>query len=330
MTKSRVSVVIPTRDNLSDLPKALASVQAQRIDALEIIVADDGSSDGTFEFLDAVKKTEPRLRIIETGGKGPANARNNAMGMARSPLIAFLDSDDIWYPGKLKRQLAYLEGRPDVGFSFTDYLHVDPEGNSHGTCFEYWHPIYGNRPPQGYDVIENAEADILSCNVVGTSTVVARAERIEAIGGFSTALRSSEDWDLWLRLARNAPVACTSIVTTSYLMRPGSESMRRLDRLTAMAEIIDGYRSREEPLIRTAIRKAESRIHAGRADIARMEGRYWNAVTGELMALVKAPTVRKARAAASDVVKGMRSAFSASEPAKPAETVPANKSSAAA
>lgn len=329
MKKCRVSVVIPTRNNIADLPKALRSVQAQKFGDMEIIVADDGSSDGTDAFLTAFKREEPRLRIIETGGKGPANARNQAISIARGPLIAFLDADDLWFPGKLRRQVAYLEATPDVGFSFTDYLHVDPEGANYGTCFAYWQPAYANRPPQGYDLIEDAEADLLGCNVCGTSTVVARRKTLEDANGFTNALPSAEDWDLWLRLAHEAPVACTSIVTTQYLMRPGSESMRRLDRLVAMDMIIDRYRSHPDPLIKAAVRRAEARIIAGKADIARMEGRYWSAISGELMALVTAPTLRKAKAAASDVFHGVRFAFSTPKQIEPSPDAPKKGAAAA-
>ena len=330
MRKCRVSVVIPTRNNMADLPKALRSVQAQKFSDMEIIVADDGSTDGTDAFLTAFKRDEPRLRIIETGGKGPGNARNQAISIVRAPLVAFLDADDLWYGGKMKRQVAYLEANPDVGFSFTDYLHVGPDGSTYGTCFAYWQPPYANRPPQGYDLIADAETDLLGCNVCGTSTVVARLKNLEQVNGFTSCLPSAEDWDLWLRLAHEAPVACTSIVTTEYLMRPGSESMRRLDRLAAMSTIIDRYKSNPDPLVKAAVRRAEARILAGKAEIARTEGRYWSAISRELMALVTAPTLRKARTAASDVFHGVRFAFSNQRPAvAPAEDVAKTGSEAA-
>lgn len=313
MSACRVSVVIPTRNNLEYLPKALKSVQDQRFSELEIIVADDGSIDGTDAFLTEFRRQDARLRIIETGGKGPANARNQAISIARSPYIAFLDADDWWLPGKLKRQMAYLEQNPTIGFSFSDYLHIDPCGKTYGTCFEYWKPAYGARPPQGYDLIADAEADLLGCNAAGTSTIVARLDLLQTADGFSTSLPSAEDWDLWLRLAALAPAATTSIVTTCYLMRPGSESMRRDERLAAMRTIIERYRDRPEPRMRSAVRLADARVRVGRADIARHEGRYWHAVTDEIMALVAAPTVRKARSAASNVVKGVRNVFSPAE-----------------
>ncbi len=306
MTKNRVSVVIPTRDNLDVLPKALQSVRSQNICEIEIIIADDGSTDGTGAWLAEQKKTEPRLRVIKTGGKGPANARNQAISIAKAPLVAFLDSDDWWSPGKLKWQVAYHEKHPDVGFSFTDYLAIDTSDKTYGTCFEYWKPHYGNRPPQGYTLLEDAESELLGCNTAGTSTIVARTGLLQIANGFATDLPSAEDWDLWLKLAALAPVACTSIIGTSYLMRPNSESARREERLDAMNSIIDRYRTHQSPSFRAAVRKADARIFTARADIARLDGNYWGAVAAELHALIKAPNMRDARAAASDAAQGVR------------------------
>ncbi len=306
MSKSRVSVVVPTRDNLDTLPKALDSIRAQNISEIEIIVADDGSVDGTEEWLAGLMKIEPRLKVIQTGGKGPAHARNKAIAAATSPFIAFLDSDDWWHTGKLKWQVAYLEQNSKIGFSFTDYIHIDPQGKILQTCFEYWKPSYGGRPPQGYEELLHPEAELLACNTAGTSTIVARTDLLQNANGFATDLQSAEDWDLWLRLARVAPVACTSIIGTSYLMRTNSESARREDRLNAMASIIDRYRGHTDPLFCTAVRRADARIHAARADIARMNGDYWKAVRGELHALMLAPNMRDARAFASHAVHGVR------------------------
>jgi len=301
--RPRISVIVPTRDNLDVLPKALRSVADQRLDDLEIIVADDGSKDGTSEFLAELGRQEPRLRVIETGGQGPAHARNEAIAASRAPFLAFLDSDDWWNRGKLKRQLAHMEQTPEIGFTFTDYLAIDPEGRTYGTCFEYWKPPHGERPPQRYELIPDAEAELLARNTVGTSTVVARRDLMERIGGFLTELPSAEDWDCWLRLAAIAPVAATSIVTTCYLMRPGSETSRRGARLAAMSTIIARYAVRPEPAIRAAARRAGALLQAGRADIARLDGRYFRAAASELRAFASAPSARRARTVASDLAK---------------------------
>ncbi len=307
MSKNRVTVIMPTRDNLDTLPRALESIRAQNIFEIEIIVVDDGSHDGTAEWLADLMVTEPRLRVINTDGKGPSYARNRAIEIVKSPFVAFLDSDDWWHAGKLKQQVAYLEQHPDVGFSFTDYVHVDVQGKILETCIEYWKPVYSGRPPMGYDILKHAEAELLACNTVGTSTIVARTDFLQHANGFITNLHSAEDWDLWLRLAHMAPVACISIVGTSYLMRTTSVSARRDVRLNAIKSIIEGYRGHVDPLLQAAIRRADARIYAASADIARLNGDYWSAVKDELHALIMAPSVRDIRVCASHAVHGLKS-----------------------
>ena len=300
----RVSVIIPTRNNLDVLPKALDSVWSQPVAGMEVIVADDGSTDGTSSWLADLSAREPRLRVLETGGIGPAGARNAALAAARAPLAAFLDSDDWWHAGKLARQLVWHERWPGVVLSFTDYLHVDPDGGSHGTCFDFWRPTYRHAVPHSYGLVVEAEADLLGTNVVGTSTVMASIRHILDAGAFSTALPSAEDWDLWLRLAAVGPIGCSSIVTTSYLMRPGSETRRREARIGAMEAIIGRYRDRADPSFRAAVRLADARVSQARAELARDQGDVWRALRFELAAMVAAPSMRNARTAFNGLTRG--------------------------
>lgn len=123
----RCSVVIPTYNCLDFLPLAIASVRVQAIEDLEILVVDDGSTDGTGEWLAKEAFLDRRIIPLQADGEGPGFARNLAISHARAPLVAFLDADDLWWPHKLARQLGYHELNQDVGLSFTDYLHVDAE-----------------------------------------------------------------------------------------------------------------------------------------------------------------------------------------------------------
>ena len=100
-TKPVVSVIIPTRDCLPYLPTAIASVEAQTVAGVEILVIDDGSSDGSAEWLRAKQRSSPWLTLIEGFGDGPNTARNRGIEAAAAPLLAFLDADDSWLPGKL-------------------------------------------------------------------------------------------------------------------------------------------------------------------------------------------------------------------------------------
>ncbi len=302
---ARVSVVIPNRNNFDTLPAALASVEAQQVPGTEIIVVDDGSTDGAREWLYRASQKNPFLRVLHTGGVGPSGARNEAISIASAPIIAFLDSDDIWERGKLRVQVDYMERNPEVGFTFTDYRHFGPTGDDRGTCFEYWKSEFRAQPPSHFFRVEEAEATLLAVNLVGTSTVAARKTLLQNANGFATRLASAEDWDLWLRLAAMAPVAATSMVAMRYLMRPNSLTAQRDKRLLAISDILDRYRDHENPALRKAWRQGRARILRAKAEIARAEGRRMRAASDELRAFFIAPEVNKLRAATADLVRSV-------------------------
>ena len=297
----RCSVVIPTRNCLGFLPQAIASVHMQAIEDLEILVVDDGSSDGTWDWLAEQALSDSRLTPIRGAGAGPGVARNAALSLARAPLIAFLDADDFWWPSKLARQLAYHESHPETGFSFTDYLHFDACGQLRGTCFDYWRPGFIDRKSGDYAPVRDAEFELLAANVVGTSTVVASVELLQNANGFAADSQSAEDWRLWLDLAARAPVAASAAVTASYLMHPASATANRDARIASMREIVAPYRSRGEPAVRRALRKADARIAIAEAERARELGDKWGALRCHGRAFARWPQRRIARALAADL-----------------------------
>lgn len=300
MSTPACSVIIPTRDCLPYLPGTLASIQAQERDDLEILVVDDGSTDGSAAWLAAQAARDSRLRVLEAGGHGPSAARNCAIAAARSPLIAFLDADDTWRPGKLSAQIVFHQSHPDAVFSFTDYRHVDPEGRDLGTCFGFWpafHRRVGSAP--GYRPLSDAASVLLAENVAGTSTVMARRRALQDANGFATDLDSAEDWDLWLRLSRAGPVGFTDAVGTDYLMRPGSATGNAVARLNAVREIMRRHTA-AAPVAPWALRHARARLLTGQAELARRQGRRAGALGRHVLALLHAPSLRALRAVAAD------------------------------
>lgn len=297
------SVVIPTHNCLSYLELAIASVRLQVGVDYEIVVVDDGSSDGTWDWLSAQALEDRRIVPLRLDGRGPAVARNHALAHAKAPLIAFLDADDFWWPGKLARQLAAHHADPEISFTFTDYLHADPEGGVHGTSFNFWKPRYVDRRTPAFRRVPDAELALLESNVVGTSTVVASTRALQIANGFAEC-GSAEDWRLWLRLARDAPVVCSASVTMSYMMRPGSETRNRAARIQAMSDLIDEYA--ERPDARRAVRRARARVSVARAELARDERRFWDAGKFHLQALAGRPDLRTARSVVSDLLHGLR------------------------
>ena len=311
---ARVSVIIPNRNNLDTLPAALQSVGLQHFPGIEIIVIDDGSTDGSREWLAHMAQETPHLRVRHTESLGPAEARNAGISIASAPIIAFLDSDDVWLRGKLRVQVEYMERNPQIGFTFTDYRHLGPDGEDRGTCFEYWKSPFRRQPPTHFFEIEQAESELLGCNLVGTSTVAVRKSLLQNANGFATDLVSAEDWDLWLRLASLAPVAACSMVATQYLMRPGSLTSRSEDRITAMRQIIARYEHSPDLLMRKALRKVTARLLRARAEIDRARSAFPAAAKAEMMALFAEPDRRILRAVAGDLFKSLHAPRGLSTP----------------
>jgi glycosyltransferase involved in cell wall biosynthesis len=303
------SIIIPTRNCLNYLPTTLASIEVQGRDDVEIIVADDGSTDGTAEWLAGRPSAPIKLTCLDTGGIGPAAARNKAVEAAQGDILAFLDADDQWLPGKLGPQLEFHRQHPTVGLSFTDYMHVTPDGRTHGSCFEYWNRDWVQASDLGYFELKHAESRLLSANVVGTSTVMVSRRVFDVVDGFSVASRFAEDWDLWLRMAAVTGVGCSRAVTMSYLVRPGSETANRDGRIAAMRAVVARYQNRSEPAIIQAVRAAVGCIDVAVAEAARARGQHVAAATSHLKAFSATPNWRTGKAIAADIVAASRNVF---------------------
>jgi glycosyltransferase involved in cell wall biosynthesis len=116
----RVSVIVPAYNYGRFVGDALRSILTQSLRELEVIVVDDGSTDETPEVL--AQFTDPRLSVHRTHRVGVSRVRTLGASLARAPLVAWLDADDMWRPGYLERQVAVLDAEPDVAFSFTNFV----------------------------------------------------------------------------------------------------------------------------------------------------------------------------------------------------------------
>lgn len=185
---SSVSVVIPVRNGALTIAQSIASAVSQSIAPLEILVIDDGSTDDTVAIAQA---GGARVILREAAFGSPSGARNAGIAAAKGDWVAFLDADDLWHPGKLEAQLAAAAGHPQAVAVVSEW--VRDQGR--------W-PQRTNRGPQ--DLI--SYSDLLVMNRFQTSTVLARREALEAIGGFVPFLDGVEDWDCWLRLSKFGPI----------------------------------------------------------------------------------------------------------------------------
>ncbi len=183
-----VSVVIPTFNRCAMVREAAASVLAQRGAAFELIVVDDGSTDGTADELERIAAAHPGVMQVERGEhRGAAAARNRGVVLARARLIAFLDSDDFWAPDKLARQLAYVRAHPEYAISQTNEIWIRNRRRIN--------PARRHRKRAGDIFI-----DSLRTCLVSPSAVIVRTELVRGLGGFDEGMAAAEDYDLWLRV----------------------------------------------------------------------------------------------------------------------------------
>ncbi len=184
-----VSVIIPTYNRCAMMLEAIDSVLAQSATAFELIVIDDGSTDGTAEHLARLAKTN-RIEIERIDHRGPAAARNCGVALARAPLIAFLDSDDLWAPTKLERQLAFMRANPRCAISQTNEIWI-----RNGRRVN---PGVRHRKRAGDIFIDSLRTCLISM-----SATMMRTDLFRSLGGFDEIMAAAEDYDLWLRLLIN-------------------------------------------------------------------------------------------------------------------------------
>ncbi len=209
----RVSVVIPCLNAEDTVVRALQSVVRQAFDDLEIILVDDGSTDGTVAAARSLGL--PNLTIAESPGRqGAAAARNRGIERARGAYVAFLDADDEWLPGKLEAQLAGLEANPRAVFASSRCLAVEE-----GSGRETW--LYDRlEPTSGPEVWRT----LLAYNFVGTPSVVVRREALDRAGPFDETLNVAEDQDLWIRLSTLGELVFVDRPLVRVYLRAGSLS----------------------------------------------------------------------------------------------------------
>ena len=208
-----VSVVVPARNHGRYLGPALNSVFIQTGCSFEIIVVDDGSTDGTQEVL---RRYGSQVRSVRTASQGAAAARNTGCAIARGDLIAFLDADDSWLPGKLSAQIRALRESPDAGLVYCDTLRVRPDGGGIDRWSTHFPPVSGH-----------ALVPQIRRNRIQTSTVMIRRSVLGRVGGFDPALAAWEDIDLWVRIAAHYRLAYVDKVLATYRMGQGLSSASR-------------------------------------------------------------------------------------------------------
>ncbi|BAB74770.1 glycosyltransferase family 2 protein [Anabaena sp. FACHB-709] len=207
----KVSVVIPAYNAMKYLPATVESVLQQSFTDIEILIINDGSSDNIIAWTAQI--TDPRVQVISQQNQGLSGARNTGIHHASGEYIAFIDADDLWLPTKLEKQVKCLDNSPQAGLVYTWTAWTDETGK-----------------PTGVIVASHVEGYVWEQMVVndkisnGSSAMVRRI-CFDKVGLFDTELTSSEDRDMWIRLAAHYHFAVVKEPLTLY--RRHSQSMSK-------------------------------------------------------------------------------------------------------
>src|SRR5262245_17519250 len=223
VTAPAVSVLMAVFDGAAWIGAAVESALGQTLGDLEVIVVDNGSTDATADVLASFR--DPRLRIERRARAGLTRSLNRALELARAPLLARLDADDVALPERLARQRQFLEAHPDVGLLGTGAREIDPTGRE----------VRIVRPPAEDQAIRRA---LIRANPFVHSSVVMRRAAVDRVGRYDPSFPVAQDYDLWMRLARVTRLANLPEPLVIRRLMPGRvTAVRDTDRLRAEARV---------------------------------------------------------------------------------------------
>lgn len=209
-----ISIVIPLYNKADKIRHTLGTVLAQTFRDFEIVIVDDGSTDGSSQVVESID--DPRIRLFSQVNAGVSAARNRGIAEARGTYIAFLDADDEWSPEYLATQCALAEKYPECAVFASNYDFRLPNGETSHTILNHLE----FHEPDG--VLANYfEVASYSHPPLWTSAVMVRKAAIEKIGGFPTGIKSGEDLLTWARLACCRKIAFSKRVCATYNLGEG-------------------------------------------------------------------------------------------------------------
>lgn len=246
----RFSVIIPVYNGERFIGETIQSVLAQTYNAAEIIVVDDGSSDHTAAVVERHSDEIP-VCYVRQQNKGPSAARNHGVSLARGDWIAFLDSDDLWYPHKLQTHRDYIMNHSDVALFWCDMSNIDEYGQA-------------RRDSKGQDPL----AQIIFNNPVCPlpSSVVMRKNIFAQTTGFNPVLRCYEDVEFFFRLANSFPVMYIPERLFAYRKYEKQQDYLRMRGLVENWAVVNALLAilcRDDPVKLTALSRHSASIYSG-------------------------------------------------------------------
>jgi glycosyltransferase involved in cell wall biosynthesis len=297
---SLFSVVIPVYNGAGYIARSVGSALRQRGVRTEVIVIDDGSTDGSGAV---AANVDASVRVHRCVNGGQAAARNLGITLARGEFVAFLDADDWWEGDKLQAQDALFQADPALHVVFSDFRGVGPDGSPSG-----WQgglveqlPTLGltltRRTDDGYS-LSGRVADALICHTsfMHPSTMVVRRSVLIECGGFDATMSPAEDLELWIRLARDYKAGFVGRVVATVDQRPGSQGRQFLRMSEQVIRLYSGLRERSEGSwhVRSHIERYLEARHVAAGWHYRQAGKQREARRHYWAALRKRPRLRTA------------------------------------
>jgi glycosyltransferase involved in cell wall biosynthesis len=187
-TQPMFSILMPVYNHIAYVREAVASVQAQTFRDWQLVICDDGSTDGSWEVVNELAATDGRITVVRQANAGAGPARNTARRSATGRWIAFLDSDDVYYPDALAAYVEHIEANPEHGFIYGYRNRLNDDGTTEELTGEF------------QDAPTTAR-ELFGRMYMSTLCVTMRAELYDRVDGYDERLRSCEDYDLYLRLS---------------------------------------------------------------------------------------------------------------------------------
>ena len=211
---AKISVIIPLYNKKEYIKRALNSILNQSCQDFEILVVDDGSTDGGDKLVETIR--DPRICLIRQENAGASAARNAGIGSAKGDWISFLDADDEWEPHALETFQGLISRYPNVHWAASSYTQQMPTGK---WCVRTLPKSFGTE----HELLVQDALSIVTMPFICTNTVFIRHNVFNEVGRFDTKLRTGEDTDMWFRIAVRYPqVAYSRSVVAVYYDAPSS------------------------------------------------------------------------------------------------------------
>lgn len=233
MEKNLVSIIITTYNRKNLLVRCIESVLSQTYKNLEIIIVDDCSSDGTYEYL--LEMNDGRIKILRNLENSGSNySRNIGFKKSSGEFIAFLDDDDEWYRQKIEKQIQTInESNAGVVYCGFDLFTLDKYSISFTPSYRGW-----------------VEKEILKRNFIGSPTPLIDRKAFESIGGYDESLSHCQDWDLWIRLSSIVEIDYVDLILARYNVHGIQKSSQLIQLINSRIKLLNKYYNKmSKPII---------------------------------------------------------------------------------